>query len=60
MQTLEEAGNKVDGVLPNPELFIIVNSKSQNSNKTVWQSLINVSSLKNALGKLREIKLVVC
>ena len=44
MQTLEKFENKVDGVsvaLPNPELFIIVNSKSKN-NKMVWQSLINV------------------
>ena len=57
VQTLEEVENKVDGVsvaLPNPELFIIVNSKSKN-NKMVWQSLINVRSLKDALGKLREI-----
>ena len=57
MQTLEEV-NKVDGgapvALPNPVLFIIVNSKSK-SNKMVWQSLINVGSLKGALRKLREI-----
>ena len=55
MQTLEKVENKVDGVsvaLPNPELFIIVNSKSKNNNnKTVWQSLINVHSLKDALRK---------
>ena len=59
VQTLEEVENKVDGVsvsLPNPELFIIVNSKSKNhNNKTIWQSLINIHSLKDALGKLREI-----
>ena len=56
IQTLEEA-NKVDELptaLPNPELFIIVNSKS-NSNKMIWQSLINVDSLRGALRKLREI-----
>ena len=57
MQTLEEV-DKVDGgggapvALPNPELFII-NSKSK-SNKMVWQSLINVGSLKGALMKLRD------
>ena len=42
------------GALPNQELFIIVNSKTK-SNKMVWQSLINVGSLKGALRKLREI-----
>ena len=51
--------NKVDGggapvALPNPELFIIVNSKTK-SNKMVWQSLINVGSLKGALRKLKDI-----
>ena len=52
MQTLEEV-NKVDAgapvALPNPELF------KTKSNKMVWQSLINVGSLKGALRKLREI-----
>ena len=41
MQTLEEEKNKVNGAatgLPNPELFIIVNSKSK-TNKVVWQML---------------------
>ena len=49
MQTLEEV-NKVDGgapiARPNPELFIIVKSKTK-SNKMVWQSLLK--------GALREI-----
>ena len=45
--------------LPNPELFIIVNSKTK-SNKMVWQSLINVGSLKGALRKLRDITLTGC
>ena len=59
VQTLEEVKNKVNGVsvgLPNLELFIVVNSKSKNNNnKMVWKSLINVRTLKDALGKLRVI-----
>ena len=37
--TLEEIQKKID--LPDPQLFIIVNSKSKVSNM-IWQSLINV------------------
>ena len=57
VQTLEEVKNKKDGTpsrLPNPELFIIVNSKPS-KNKTIWQSLINVDELKAALKKLKNI-----
>ena len=39
VQTLEEIENKRDGSpdkLPNPELFIIVNSKSKSQKKTIW------------------------
>ena len=44
VKTLEEVNNKVDSAvtgLPNPELYIIVNSKSK-TNKVAWQSLINI------------------
>ena len=57
VQTLEEEKNKVEGVatgLPDPELCIIVNSKAK-TNKTVWQSLINVDRLREALRKLKDI-----
>ena len=50
--TLEEVQMKID--LPDPELFIIVNSKSKVS-KMIWQSLINVDVLKSALRKLKSI-----
>ena len=57
VQTLEEEKNRVEGVatgLPDPELCIIVNSKSK-TKKTVWQSLINVDRLRDALRKLKDI-----
>ena len=57
MQTLDELKNQTDGALgrlPDPELFIIINSKSY-KNKTIWQSLINVDELKTALRKLKDI-----
>ena len=60
VHTLEEAINKSDGALPglpDPELFIIVNSKAK-TNKTMRQSLINVDALRNALRKLRDINWV--
>ena len=53
VETLEEVENKKSR-LPDPELFIIVNSKSK-SKKTVWQTLINVERLKAALRKLKKI-----
>ena len=60
LATLEEMQNSVSGTktgLPDPELFIIVNSKSKTRN-TVWQSLINVNTLRGALRKLKEINWV--
>ena len=57
VQTVEDIEKKRDGSpdkLPNPELFIIVNSKSK-SKKTIWQSLINVDQVQAALEKLRQI-----
>ena len=57
VKTLEEIEKKRDGSpdkLPNPELFIIVNSKSK-SKKTIWQSLINVDQVQAALEKKRQI-----
>jgi hypothetical protein len=60
VQTLEDVKNKVDGAvtgLPDPELFIIVNSKSKTS-KVVWQSLIDVCALRDALRKLKDINWV--
>ena len=49
-ETLEEVKKKLAG-LPDPELYIIVNTKK----KMIWQSLINVDKLKAALRKLRDI-----
>ena len=60
VKTLEEVNEKTDGAatgLPNPELFIIVNSKSK-TNKVVWQSLIDICALRDALRKLNDINWV--
>ena len=60
LETLEEVQNSVSGTktaLPDLELFIIVNSKSK-TRHTVWQSLINVDTLRGALRKLKEINWV--
>ena len=57
VHTLDEIERKGDGIpdrLPDPELFIVVNSKSK-TKKTIWQSLINVDNLQAALEKLRQI-----
>ena len=55
MQTLEAVENKVVGTLarlPDPEVYMIVNSKPSEKRKFMWQSLINVDELKGALRKL--------
>ena len=60
VKTLDEVSKKDDGAatgLPNPELFIIVNSKSKSS-KVVWQSLIDICALRDALRKLKDINWV--
>ena len=61
VKTLDEVSQNADGVavtrLPNPELFIIVNSKSK-TNKVVWQSFIDISALRDALRKLKDINWV--
>ena len=49
VQTLEAVENKVIGAsarLPNPEVYMIVNSKPSEKRKFIWQSLINVDKLK--------------
>ena len=61
LKTLKEVSQNADGAavtrLPNPELFIIVNSKSK-TNKVVWQSLIDIGALRDALRKLKDINWV--
>ena len=58
---VKDIGRGADGAavtrLSNPELFIIVNSKS-NTNKVVWQSLINICALIDALRKLKDMNWV--
>ena len=49
---LDEAISSLN--LPEPEVYIVVNGKPT-KNKTIWQELINVKNIKNALGKLNEI-----
>ena len=39
--------------LPNPELYIIVNGLPSKQ-KVLWQSIVNVSAVKAAIGKLRD------
>ena len=61
VKTLDKVSQNADGAavtrLPNPELFIIVNSKSK-TNKVVWQSLIDICALRDALRKLKDINWV--
>ena len=55
MDTVEEIDDLAKGklaLLPNPELYIIVNSKGK-SNKTIWQNLVSVDKLKAAVRKLK-------
>ena len=55
MDTVEEIEDMAKGkpaLLPNPELYIIVNSKSK-SKKTIWQSLVSLDKLKAAVRKLK-------
>ena len=62
LETLKEVENKMDcfpGKLPDPELFIIVNSKPT-KNRIIWQSLINVDQLKAALKNAERYQLALC
>ena len=43
-----------DTILPDPELYIIVNGKPTTS-KVVWRSLVNVDHVKAAVQKLNEV-----
>ena len=55
MDTVEEIEDLAKGklaLLPNPELYIIVNSKSK-SKKTIWQSLVSLDKLKAVVRKLK-------
>ena len=59
MDTVEEIDKVVTGKgqptqLPDPELYIIVNSMTK-SKKTIWQSLVNLDELKAAVRKLKAI-----
>ena len=45
---------KRETVLPDPELYIIVNGKPTKS-KIVWHSLVNVAHINTAVHKLKEI-----
>ena len=51
-KTLDQSNR--DTALPDPELYIIVNGRPNNSN-TVWRSLVNVNHVKAAINKLKEI-----
>ena len=52
VEEIEKIATGVPVVLPEPELYIIVNSKSK-SKKTIWQNLINVDELKAAVMQLK-------
>ena len=56
LETLGQVKHPGDGgtILPDPELYIIVNGKPTTS-KVVWRSLVNVDHVKAAVQKLREI-----
>ena len=51
LETLDQVGCS-SGVLPDPELYIIVNGKPTKS-KVVWRSLVDVKQVKLAINTLR-------
>ena len=58
VQTLEAVDNMAVGAsasLPDPEVYMSVNSKPSHNPKFIWQSLINVDKLKGALRTLKNI-----
>ena len=52
METLNQVQQHVSTVLPDPELYIIVNGRPTKSN-VVWRSLVNVNHVKTAIRTLR-------
>ena len=52
METLNQVQQHTSTVLPDPELYIIVNSRPTKSN-VVWRSLVNVNHVKTAIRILR-------
>ena len=54
VKEIEDLAKGKLALLPNPELYIIVNSKSK-SKKTTWQSLVSLDKLKATVRKLKAI-----
>ena len=52
METLNQVQQHASTVLPDPELYIIVNGRPTKSN-VVWRSLVNVNHVKTAIRTLR-------
>ena len=53
LDTLCDASNDPQ-LLPDPEMYIIVNGKPTKDN-IVWQQLVNLEKIKSAFNKLNEI-----
>ena len=53
LETLDQVKHCGDTALPDPELYIIVNSRPTKG-KVVWRSLVDVNCVKAAIQKLKE------
>ena len=54
LNKVQYSNQAITSVLPNPELYIILNGKPTKQ-KIVWRSLVNVKDVKAAVEKLKEI-----
>ena len=54
MSTLENAEDFRPKIMPDPELFVILNGQPT-KNKTIWRSLVDINRVKAAFEKLKQI-----
>ena len=57
LATIDDLSNTDTLHLPNPELFIILNGQPTKS-KSIWRSLVNISNVRAAVDKLKEINIL--
>ena len=54
VNTIDDIKNHNQTTLPNQELYIVINGKPTKS-KVIWHSLVNVSNIRVAIKKVKEI-----
>ena len=54
LSTIDQINHSDKTILPNPELYIIVNGKPTKDN-VMWRTLLNVKNIRAAIKKLKEI-----